>query len=231
MGIEAMDTAWWRVVWFTVGCGLLSTLLVMVPAMPLAYALARFKFPGRNVLAALCSLPLVLPPTAVGFILLRMLADGGWLGRDRLGFDPELLFTWRGVIVACAVMSLPLMVRTLRVSFEEVNPRLEQIARTLGRGKFLTFLTITIPLAWRGILAATILGFTRAMGEFGATVMVAGNIPGQTQTIASAIYSAQQAGNEQRAGFLVLIALTVGFSAIFAAEWLARPRTPAQGAK
>lgn len=202
----------------------LSTLVVMIPGVPLAYALARHDFRGKGLLSTLVSLPLVLPPTAVGYLLLRLLADNGPLGRGALGFDPGILLTWRGVIVACSVMSMPLVIRTARVGFEQVDPRLEGMARTLGYGPARAFLTVTLPLAARGLLAAVILGFTRAMGEFGATVIVAGNIPGRTQTLASAIFAAQQAGNEARANVLLGVALVVGFVAIFAAEWLSRPR-------
>jgi len=202
----------------------LATFVVMIPAVPLAYALARRDFWGKSTIATLVSLPLVLPPTAVGYLLLRLLADNGPLGQGMLGIDLDILLTWKGVVIACAAMSTPLVVRTARVSFEEVNPRLEAMARTVGYGRMRTFFTITLPLAARGLTAAIILGFTRSMGEFGATVIVAGNIPGRTQTLASAIYSAQQAGNEQRANVLLGIALLVGFTAIFLTEWLSRPK-------
>lgn len=202
----------------------LATLLVMIPGVPLAYALARYTFPGKHVVSSIASLPLVLPPTGVGFILLQLFADDGCLGRDLLGFDLGILLTWKGVVLACAVMSMPLIVRTARVSFEEINPRLESMARTLGHSPLQTFLRITLPLARRGLIASAILGFTRAMGEFGATVILAGSIPGRTQTLASAIYSAQQAGNESYANFLLGVALVIGFSAVFLTEWLTRPR-------
>lgn len=198
----------------------LATLLVMAPGVLLAYALARREFVGKNVISALTGLPLVLPPTAVGYLLLRTFADGGPLGSGTLGVDLGLVLDWKGVVVACAVMSMPLVVRTARVSFEEVDPRLEGMARTLGYGPVRTFLGVTLPLASRGLLAAVVLGFTRAMGEFGATVTLAGNIPGQTQTLASAIFSAQQAGDEARAAVLVAIALVLGFGAIYLAERL-----------
>lgn len=197
-----------------------ATALVLAVGVPLAYLLARAHFPGKEVLAALVSLPLVLPPTAVGYLLLRLFADDGPLGRDILGLD--IVLTWRGVVLACAVMALPLVVRLARVSFEEVNPRLEGVARTLGYGPLRTFLMVSLPLAGRGLVAAALLGFTRAMGEFGATVVLAGNIPGRTQTLASALYSAQQAGMEARANVLLLAALGVGFAAILTTEWLVR---------
>jgi len=213
-----------EVVSSTLGWAALSTAAVMLPGTALAYLLARYEFLGKNALSTLASLPLVLPPTAVGFVLLQLLAEDGLLGRGSLGVDLGILLTWKGVVLACSVMSLPLVIRTARVGFEEVDPRLEQMARTLGYGRARAFARVTLPLAGRGLLAAAILGFTRAMGEFGATVIVAGNIPGRTQTLSSAIYSAQQAGNEERARGLLLVALCVGFAAVFLAEWLARPK-------
>ncbi len=213
-----------EVVIHTVCWALLATAFVLIPAIPLAYGLARYEFPGKRAVSALVTLPMVLPPTAVGYLLLYVLADAGVLGRDTLGFDLDIILTWKGVIVAYAVMSLPLVVRAARVSFEEVDPRLETMSRTLGYSACKTFFVITLPLASKGLAAATILGFTRAMGEFGATIMVAGNIPGRTQTLASAIYSAQQSGNFPRANLLLGIALVIGFTAVFLMEWLLGPR-------
>lgn len=200
-----------------------ATALVLVPATLLGYALARWKFRGRRLLSALVGLPLVLPPTAVGFLLLRLLATRGPLGRDTLGFDLGIVLTWKAAVLAAGVMSFPLVARTARVTFEGVDPRLETMARTLGFGPVAVFFRITLPLAGRGLLAAVILGFTRSLGEFGATVTLAGNIPGRTQTLASAIFSAQQVGDGARADLLMAIALAVGFTAIVTAELLARP--------
>jgi len=203
-----------------------ATLVVLVPGTLLAYVLARFEFPGKNVVSTLVGLPLVLPPTAVGYLLLKLLASKGPLGRETLGFDLGFLLTWKGAVLAAGVMAMPLVVRTARVTFEGVDPRLEMMTRTLGYSPVQTFLRTTLPLAARGLLAATILGFTRAVGEFGATVTLAGNIPGQTQTLASAIFSAQQVGNDREAYFLLTVALIVGFIAILASERLAgRKRT------
>ena len=198
----------------------LATVMVFVPGVLIAYVLARFSFPGKVFLSALTSLPLVLPPTAVGYLLLQLLATDGMLGSDTLGFDLDILLTGKAVMLACAVMSAPLIIRTARIAFEGVNARYEAMARTLGYGPVETFLHFTLPLAARGLLAAMILGFTRAMGEFGVTVTIAGNIPGQTQTLASAIFSAQQVGDDQQATFLVLVALATGFCAILTAEFL-----------
>jgi molybdate transport system permease protein len=207
----------------------MSTVLVMVPGVLLAYALARFEFFGKKTISTLASLPLVMPPTAAGYLLLRLLADNGPLGRHSIGIDLNILLNWKGVVLACAVMSMPLVVRTARVSFEAVNPRYEYMARTLGHGPVRVFFIVTLPLAGRGLLAAMILGFTRAMGEFGASVVLAGNIPGRTQTLASAIFSAQQSGNEKQASILLCVALLVGFTAIFATEWLSRTRVQTGG--
>ena len=138
----------------------LATLCVLPPATLLAYALARAEFPGKSLVSTLVSLPLVLPPTAVGYLLLRLLARDGLLGPDKLGFDPNILLTWRAAVLATGVMALPLVVRTARVSFEAVDPRLELMARSLGYGPIETFVRFTLPLAARGLLAAAILGST-----------------------------------------------------------------------
>ncbi len=208
-----------------------ATLLVVVPATFLGYALARRRFRGRRLLSAVVGLPLVLPPTAVGFLLLRLLATDGYLGRETLGFDLGLLLTWKAAVLAAATMSIPLVVRTARVAFEGVDPRLEMMARTLGYRPLETFFRVTLPLAGRGLLAAVILGFTRALGEFGATVTIAGNIPGRTQTLASAIFSAQQVGDNVRADLLMLVAVAVGFLAILTSELLGRDRTVRKGVR
>ncbi len=199
-----------------------ATLAVLVPALLLAYLLARREFPAKGLVSALAGLPLVMPPTAVGYLLLRLFATDGPLGRATLGFDLGVLLTWKGAVIASSVMAFPLVVRTARVAFEGVDPRLEMMARTLGHGRAETWLRFTLPLAWRGILAAAILGFTRALGEFGATVIVAGNIPGRTQTLASAIYSAQQVGAQREAYFLLAVAVAAGLAAILASEALSR---------
>ena len=207
----------------------IATALVMVPGTLVAYLLARREFRGKRIVSSLFSLPLVLPPTAVGYLLLQTFAYNGPLGRGTLGFDLDVILTWRGVVVACAVMATPLVVRTARVSFEAVDPRYEDMARTLGHGRAATFVRYTLPLASRGLLAALILGFTRAVGEFGATIILAGNIPGRTQTLSTAIFSAQQAGREGEANLLLVIALVAGFAAVYATESLSRQRVAAAG--
>ncbi len=205
----------------TVEVAATSTFLVLVPGTLVAYWLARHQFVGKNVLSALVLLPMVLPPTAVGYLLLELLADRGPLGVSTLGFDLEILLTWKAAVLAAAAMAFPLVVRTARVTFEGIDPRLETMARTLGHGTVSTFVRFTLPMATRGLLAAMILGFMRAVGEFGATVMIAGNIPGKTQTLALGIFSAQQVGDDREALFLLAVALLVGFVAVLAAEQLA----------
>ncbi len=217
-----MDDSTWSALQLTLKVAGTATLLILGPCTFVAYRLARSRFPGKRIVSALLGLPLVLPPTAVGYLLLELLSSRGPLGREVLGFDLDLILTWKGAVLAAGVMAMPLVVRTAQVAFEAVDPRLEMMARTLGHGRVRTFFRFTLPLAGRGLLAATILGFTRAVGEFGATVTLAGSIPGRTQTLAAAIYSAQQVGNEREAHVLLAIAMVVGFVAILVSEQLAR---------
>lgn len=202
---------------------LAATLVVLPIGALMGYALARHDFPGRSLAETLLSLPLVLPPTAVGYMLLRLLARDGPLGVRVLGFDLDLLLTWKGAVVAAALMSLPLVARTARVAFEGVDRRLEGMSRTLGCGPYRVFVEVTVPLARRGLLAAALIGFARALGEFGATVIVAGNIPGRTQTLALAIFSDLQAGDDRRATALVGVTVVLAFAAVLAVERLLRP--------
>lgn len=222
-----MSHAAWEVLRNTLLWAALATGLVMVPGTLVAYVLARRDFRGKRVVSTLFSLPLVLPPTAVGYLLLRTFAVDGPLGRDTLGIDLDVILSWKAVVIACAVMATPLVVRTARVSFEAVDPRYEDMARTLGHGRAATFLRYTLPMARRGLMAALILGFTRAVGEFGATIILAGNIPGRTQTLATAIFSAQQAGRESEANVLLIIALVAGFAAVYASEALSQQQVAA----
>ena len=203
---------------------LVATVIVILPGTLLAYALARFDFWGKGVVSTLAGLPLVLPPTAVGYLLLEILGSKGLLGASTIGFDLGILLTWKGAVLASSVMALPLVVKTARVAFEGIDPRLEAMSRTLGVSRVQTFFRHTLPLASRGLIAAAILGFTRAVGEFGATVIIAGNIPGRTQTLASAIFSAQQVGDRRQAYWLLAVAVIVGFVAIFASEALSQQR-------
>ena len=173
----------------------------------------------------LLSLPLVLPPTAVGLLLLEALQRSGPLGRllDALGV--EILFTWKAVVIATAVMSFPLLVRPARTAFEEVDPRLLAMGSSLGSGPFAVFRRVALPLAWRGILAGTLLAFSRALGEFGATIMIAGNIPGRTQTMALAIFQRTHIGRDEAAMRLVGRDGRHRFRVVWATEVLTRRRT------
>lgn len=203
---------------------LVATALTLPPGIALGWLLARRQVRGKALIETITALPLVLPPTAVGYLLLRLLARNGPFGEETLGFDLDLLFTWKGAVVAAVMMSLPLVVRSARLAFEEVDPRLESMARTLGLGPVATFVEITLPLARRGLLAAAVLGFARSLGEFGATILVAGNIPGRTQTLALAIFSEMQLGHDAEAMQLVAVTVAIAFAAIWTSEALIRRR-------
>jgi molybdate transport system permease protein len=210
----------WRVVWFTVLAATIATLVMLPIGVALGWVLARRRFPGRSVLESVVMLPLVLPPVATGFVLLRLFGARGPLAPllDRLGTD--IVFTWKAVVIAMALMGLPLLIRTARAGFEQVNRRYEQIAASLGAAPLRVFFTISLPLARRNVLAGAILGFSRALGEFGATVVVAGSIPGETQTIAVAIFGAIENGRDERALALLLVSVTIAFAAVWTSNRL-----------
>jgi len=199
-----------------------ATALLLVPGVLAGFGLARYRGPGRGALETLLSLPLVLPPTAIGIVLLEALsprrAPGAWLAARGL----ELVFTWKGAVLAAMVMAFPLLVRSARTAFEEVEPRLVGIARTLGCSPVEAFRRVTLPLARRGILAGVVLAFSRALGEFGATIMVAGSIPGRTRTLALAIFQQHQVGRDAEAFRLVGITVLLAFGALWVAEWVGR---------
>jgi len=209
----------WEIVWFTVRVSALATLLILPPGMAAAWLLARRDFSGKSVLETLFALPLVMPPVATGLLLLKLLGRrgpvGGFLHRT---FDFDIVFTWRAVVVAMMVMSFPLLVRAVRVAFEQVNPRLEDMARTLGATDARVFFTITVPLSIRGIIGGTLLAFARALGEFGATVLVAGNIPGRTSTLSLSIYNYVQLGQDHTAFRLLAVSALIAFVAVWMSE-------------
>jgi molybdate transport system permease protein len=208
-----------QILGLTLRTATLSTLLVLPPALLTAWLLARFRWRGKSLVETLVALPLVMPPVATGLILLHLLGRRGWLHRT---FGVDLVFTWRAVVAAMMVMSFPLLVRAARVAFEEVNPRLEQIARTLGANDARVFVTITLPLAARGIVSGMLLAFARAIGEFGATILVAGNIPGRTSTLSLAIYNLVQLGRDDEAFRLLAISVALAFIAVWVAEGFVR---------
>jgi molybdate transport system permease protein len=212
---------------FTLGIALLSTLLILPPGVALGWLLARRRWPGKSVVETLVALPLVIPPVATGLILLKLFSRRGLLGRlCENVFGVEIVFTWKAVVLATAVMALPLLVRAARVAFEEVPTRLEDVARTLGAGPWRVFFAISLPLARRGLLAGTVLAFARALGEFGATVMVAGMIPGETITLALGIYHEVQLGHDATAFLLLGLSVVLAFGAVTLSEWLLRRKTP-----
>src|SRR6059036_3418638 len=194
-------------------------MLIFPLGIAAAWALARWDFHGKSIFETILALPLVMPPVATGLILLRILGRRGFLGRlmdEALGL--EIAFTWRAVVVATGVMSFPLLVRSARVAFQEVDPRLEQIARTLGANDLRVFRSITVPLSFRGILSGVVLAFARALGEFGATILVAGNIPGKTATLSLSIYQAVQLGQDETAYRLLGISTAIAFAAVWTSE-------------
>jgi len=187
-----------------------ATLFAALLGIVAGFALAKLRFPGRELVDAILLLPMVLPPTVLGYYLLvafgRNTAFGRWL-EHTLGI--ELIFTWQGAVAASTIVAFPLVFKAARTAFESVDRNLEHAGRTLGYGEWTVFARISLPLAWRGIVAGAMLAFARAMGEFGATLMVAGNIPGRTQTMSIAIYEAVHAGDDALANTLVLIASVV----------------------
>jgi molybdate transport system permease protein len=200
-----------------------ATVLALVLGVGVGFWLSRTRVPGRETADALLMLPMVLPPTVLGYYLLvvlgRQSAFGGWLERT-LGI--HLIFTWQGATIAAAIVAFPLVFKAARAAFEAVDPNLIRAGRALGYGAWTTFTRITLPLAWRGIAAGGMLAFARATGEFGATLMVAGNIPGQTQTVSIAIYEAVSAGDDGQAALLVVVVSLVCVCLLVAAGLLTR---------
>jgi molybdate transport system permease protein len=207
----------WQLTWFTGWVSALSTLLILPPGLLLAWLLARREWRGKSLVETFILLPMVMPPVATGLILLKILGRRGPIGawiHDWLGTD--IVFTWRAVLIALGVMSFPLLVLSARTAFEKVNPRLEQIAQTLGAGPARVFFTVTAPLAARGIAGGMILAFARALGEFGATIMVAGNIPGRTSTLSLSIFQSVQMGDDTHAYRLLAISTALAFIGVWA---------------
>lgn len=200
-----------------------ATVLALLLGVLAGLALARWRFPGRDGVDAVLLLPMVLPPTVLGYYLLVVLGSQGALGAwlDQT-FGIRLIFTWQGAAIASAVVAFPLVFKAARTAFESVDPDLEKAGRSLGYPEWAVLLRITVPLAWRGIAAGAMLAFARAMGEFGATLMVAGNIPGRTQTISIAIYEAVHAGEDALANQLVLLASVTCIVLLVAAAALVR---------
>jgi molybdate transport system permease protein len=217
----------WLLIEFTARMALLSTLLILPVGVGMAWCLARLRWPGKAVVETIITLPLVLPPVVTGLALLKLFGRRGPLGRwihELFGID--VIFTWRAVVIALGIMALPLLVRASRTAFEEVDQRLEQIARTLGASEWRIFFTISLPLARRGVLGGTLLAFARALGEFGATIMVAGNILGQTTTLSVAVYQHVQLGEDTQAWILAAVSASLAFLAVLVSEFLLKRGKP-----
>lgn len=216
-------------VWVALGLSLKvagwATALNIVLGVGVGFFLARTRFPGRDLLDTLLTLPMVMPPTVLGYYLLvlvgRRSTFGAWL-HDSFGIN--LIFTWQGAVIAATVVAFPLVFKPARAAFEAVDSELEQAARVLGVSELAVFFRVTLPLAWRGILAGVLLAFARALGEFGATLMVAGSIPGKTQTLSIAVYEAVQAGQDDTANMLVVITSIVCVVVLLSASRLAPGR-------
>jgi molybdate transport system permease protein len=201
-----------------------ATFVSSVFGIALAFAAARLRFAGKEILDAMMTLPMVMPPTVLGYYLLVLLGRRGIIGQwlyQKLGVT--LVFTWQGAVIAAAIVAFPLVYKAARAAFEGVEPQFEQAARALGQSEPEVFIRVTLPLAWRGILAGAMLAFARALGEFGATLMVAGSLPGRTQTLSIAVYEAVQAGKDDVANFLVIVTSIVCVSILLASGRLLRP--------
>jgi molybdate transport system permease protein len=212
--------------WLSLRVASLATVLDIVLGVPTALLLARSRFPGKGLVAGLLVLPLVLPPTVLGFYLLQLLGRRAWLGSWlEQTWGITIVFHWSGAVIASAVAAFPLFLLPARGAIEGVDPNLEDAARLLGRGEPSVFLAVTVPLAWRGLAAGAVLAFARALGDFGATLMVAGDIPGLTRTASLAIYDAVQVGDTARAAGLTLWISAISITAL----WLTQRALPARG--
>ena len=207
-----------------------ATLVTSLVGLALAFLLARREFRGRELLDALLTMPLVLPPTVTGYYLIVLLGRRGLVGAPLYALTGwTLAFTWQGAALAATVVALPLMIKASRAAIESVEPRYEQASYTLGKGEWETFLRVTLPLARRGVVAGIVLSAARALGEFGATLLIAGNIPGRTQTMPLAIYEAVMTGDDRRAQMLAVLLTLVSVAAIYLTNKLSRA-TRAHGA-
>jgi molybdate transport system permease protein len=212
----------WHITLFSLAVALASTLAILPFGIAVAWLFARKEWPLKSVAETVVLLPLVMPPVSTGLILLKLFGRRSPVGSWLYERGVEIVFNWKGVLIAMAVMSFPLLVRSVRTAFAEVNPRLEQIAATLGASAPRIFLAVTIPLAFRGIVAGALLAFSRALGEFGATILLAGNIPGKTQTLSLAIFNFVQLGQDREAYTLLGITVVLAFASVWCSEWLVR---------
>ena len=202
-------------IWLSIKVSLVAVSIVFVIGTFLAVLMLRLDFRGKSVVESLILVPLVLPPSVAGFLLMVLLGKYGPVGKvlDMMGI--QVIFSWYAAVIASAVVALPLIYQSVKAALEQVQPELEHAARTLGAGELTVLRTVTLPLAWPGFVAGTVLAFARSLGEFGATLMISGNIPGETQTIPLAIYTASQSGDLTYSGMLVAILLVASFSMVF----------------
>ena len=219
-----MSAESWAIAQFTVLMALIATVLTLPLAIGAGWLLARRTFPGKALDETIVSLPLVLPPVATGLLLLWLFGRRSPLGQALDAIGVEVVFTWKAVVIAMMVVSFPLVARSVRSGIEQVDRRYEDLAATLGASPFRILRTITLPLASRGIVAGAVLGFSRALGEFGATIMVAGAIPGRTQTLAVGIYTFVETGREEAAWGLLLLSALLAFGAIYVSNRLVEAR-------
>ena len=212
--------------WLSIRVAILATAGIVAVGLPVAWILARVRFPGKGLATGLLAMPLVLPPTVLGYVLLRLLGRKGWIGRWLAAtWGVSVVFHWSGAVIASAVAGFPMFLMPARSAFEGVDPALEDAARLLGHGEVSVFLRVTLPIAWRGLAAGSVLAFARALGDFGATMMVAGDIPGLTQTASLAIYDAVLAEDPARAARLSFLVALASIIAIV----LAQRTLPARG--
>lgn len=217
-----MSSLDWPAIGLSLGAATLAVAINLVPGVALAWLLARRAWPGKSVVETIVTLPLVMPPVATGLLLLEVFGRHGWIGEFLHGLNIDVIFTWKAVVAAMAVMSFPFVVRHARVALEAVGTRVEQVAATLGASPWRVAWTVTLPLARRGIAAGAVMAFARALGEFGATILVAGNIPGSTTTISTSIYTDILLGHDGHAYGLIAVSVALAFAAILASEWLVR---------
>ena len=220
-----MDTSVWITLALTLKVAAWATAINLVLGVAAGWLLARHRFPGREFVNAVLTLPLVLPPTVIGYYLLVVIGKRGWLGQwlyDSFGIT--LIFTWQGAVIAATVVAFPLVLSSARTAFEAVDPQLEKAARVLGLNEWAVFFRVTVPMAWPGIMAGALLVFARSLGEFGATLMIAGNLPGKTQTLSIAVYEAVQAGNDQLALWLTLVISVVCITVLVVSSRLLQAR-------
>jgi molybdate transport system permease protein len=231
VGEWALSLEEWSAVRLSVLAASAATGVSLPFGVALGYLLARRTFPGRSALETVVNLPLVLPPVVTGYLLLVAFGRRGWVGsRLEAWFGFSLVFTWYGAALASAVMAFPLMVRAVRLAFAGVDIRLEQAARTLGAGPVETFFRVSLPLARRGVIAGAVLAFARSLGEFGATIVIAGNIPGETQTMPLYVYTKiHSPGGVEQSARLVVVAVMIAAAALMASERLERGRPPTGG--